>query len=224
MRYLLYGVFRNCDRPWPENLRGVGRQPVFLVEKDGLSAAVSKISDAELTPDVSGALAYEKVIGAIHRAGTVIPLRFGSVFESKLRVAGFLEEYREPYAELLEKLEGSAEMSIRILLKDPAAQPPPASGSGTGYLAAQRRRYAQLDGIAAEQERISWEIHRLLSGLFAKSKSEPSLVEGYRQLSLHFLVSRNSVIPFRKAFQRVAPCPPAKLFLSGPWPPHNFVS
>ncbi len=224
MKHLLYGVFRNGGRPWPKSLRGVGRQPVFLVEKDGLSAAVSKISDSGLTPDAPGALAYEKVIGTIHRAGTVIPMRFGSVFESKLRIAGFLEKHREHYAELLMELEGSAEMSIRILLKDAAPQPPPARRSGAGYVAAQRRRYAQLDGIAAEQERISREIQGLVSGLFAKSKSEPSLVDGHRQLTLHFLVSRNSVTPFRRAFRRVAPCPPAKLFLSGPWPPHNFVS
>jgi gas vesicle protein GvpL/GvpF len=224
MKYLLYGVFRNCDRPWPKTLRGVGRQAVFLIEKSGLSAAVSKIEDSELTADVSGALAYEKVLGSIHRTGTVIPMRFGSTFENKSQIAGFLEENRKHYAELLTELEGSTEMGVRILLQDVAPQRRSAQRSGAGYLAAQSRRYAQLDGIAAEQERISREIHRLLSGLFAKSKSEPSLVEGCRQLSLHFLISRNSVTPFRRAFRQVAPCPPAKLFLSGPWPLHNFVS
>ncbi len=224
MKFLLYGVFRNGDRRWPETLRGVGLQAVFLIEKNGLSAAVSKIEDSALTPNISGALAYERVLGSIHRTGTVIPMRFGSVFESKLQIAGFLEEHRKHYAELLTELEGSTEMGVRILLKDAAPQPPSAPRSGVGYLATQRRRYAQVDEIAAEQERISRRIRRLVSGLFLKSKSERSLVEGYRHLSLHFLVSRNSVKSFRTAFRRVELCPRAKLFLSGPWPPHNFVS
>jgi hypothetical protein len=224
MKYLLYGVFRHCDRPWSKTLRGVGREPVFLVEKNGLSAAVSKVEDSQLTANVSSARAYEKVIEFIHREGTLIPLRFGSAFESKSQIAGFLEDHRKHYTELLTELDGSAEMSVRILLKDAERLPASAARSGAAYLAAERRRFAELDGIAAEQERISREIHGLLSGLVAKSKSEPNVVEGYRQLSVYFLISRKSVNPFRKAFRRLEPCPPAKLFLSGPWPPHNFVS
>jgi hypothetical protein len=41
--------------------------------------------------------------------------------------------------------------------------------------------------------------------------------------SIYYLVPRDSVAEFRKAFQSMSLNNPAKLLLSGPWPPYNFM-
>ncbi|MDP2735690.1 MAG: GvpL/GvpF family gas vesicle protein, partial [bacterium] len=219
-----YCVFQNHGRRCPRILRGVGRRSVFLVQKNGLSAAASRISDADLSPDIPRVLAYESVIESIHRRGAVIPFRYGSVFEQESQIAELLEERDRHYAELLRELDGWVEMGVRVLSKSVERGQPLSSLAGVGYLAAQREHYVQADRFRLEQERISRQIHRLLAGHFARSKTETGLLGGNRLLSLHFLVHKNSIIPFRKAFQRMSRFTAVRVLSSGPWPPYNFVS
>ena len=224
MKYLLYCIFQNHTRRCPRILLGVGRRSVFLVEKNGLSAAVSRISDSDLSPDIPRVLAYESVIESIHRRGAVIPLRYGAVFEQELQIAELLEERSQHYAGLLRELEGRVEMGVRVFSTNAERGQPFRSRSGVAYLAAKRKHYAQADGIGVEQERISREIHRLLAGHFARSKTESGFLAGNPLLSLHFLVPKNSIAPFRRVFQRMSQFPAARVLSSGPWPPYNFVS
>ena len=224
MKYLLYCVFQNHGCQCRRRLQGVGRRSVFLVRKNGLSAAVSRISDSDLSPDIPRVLAYESVIESIHRRGAVIPLRYGSVFEQESQIAELLEERGQHYAKLLRELEGRVEMGVRVLSKSAERGQPFRSRSGVAYLAAKRKHYAQADWIGLEQERISREIHRLLAGHFARSKTESGFLAGNPLLSLHFLVPKNSITPFRKVLQRMSHFPAARVLASGPWPPYNFVS
>ena len=173
MKYLLYCVFQNHTRQCRRKLRGVGRRSVFLVRKNGLSAAVSRISDADLSPDIPRVLAYQSVIESIHRRGAVIPLRYGAVFEQELQIAELLEERGQHYAKLLRELEGWVEMGVRVFSTSAERGRPFPSLSGVAYLAAQREHYAQAERIRLEQERISRQIHRLLAGYFARSKTNP---------------------------------------------------
>jgi hypothetical protein len=43
-------------------------------------------------------------------------------------------------------------------------------------------------------------------------------------LSLYFLVPGSAVESFRQAFRHLSATEPARLLLSGPWPPYNFVT
>lgn len=233
MRYLLYCVFHSPRHQKPETLLGVAGQPVSLVASNGLSAAVSRTADSDLAPDNSRTLTYENVIESFHRDHTVIPMRYGCLFEEETQIIRLLEQYCEPYKALLKELEGSVEMGIRVLFQnvdrgnpqnspnaESSASPP---ATGTAYLTAQRDRYAEKDRMALHQGMISDEICGCLSGLFVRSKREFSLLAGSRLLSLCFLVPRSSVEAFRKAFRYISLNEPAKLLLSGPWPPYNFV-
>ena len=49
-----------------------------------------------------------------------------------------------------------------------------------------------------------------------------ALPEG-RLLSLHFLTARAAAGDFREGVRRMALPGEAKLLVSGPWPPYNFV-
>lgn len=224
MKYLLYCVFQNHGQGCRASLRGVGGRPVFVVQKNGLSAAVSRISDADLSPDIPRVLAYESVIESFYRRAAVIPLRYGSVFEQKSQIAGLLEERSRHYAELLRELEGRVEMGVRVLSKSAGRGRRFLPRSGVAYLAAKREHYAQTDRFRLEQERLSRRIHRLLAGHFARSKTEYGLVAGNCLLSLHFLVPKNSIAPFQRVLQRMSHFPTARVLSSGPWPPYNFVS
>ncbi len=229
--WLLYCVFRAeiTERDVPQGVEG---SPVMVVCSNGLGAAVSEISSSALSPTIQMLRAYQRVVEAIHRHHTVIPMRYGSTCETRGQALQLLKDRGEEYRALLDKLGDGIEMGIRVLL--PLAPRPTGSlgdavvggvsPSGRAYLAARRERYATENRAAPGQERLVEAIRTSLGGLFVHSRSESSSCYGGRLVSLYFLVPRNRVEPFRRAFRDLSMSDSAKLLLTGPWPPYNFVS
>jgi hypothetical protein len=228
--WLLYCVFQTkiaeVDVP-----QGVEGNPVMVVCSNGLGAAVSEISPSALSPTIRMLAAYERVVEAFHRHHAVIPMRYGSTCETRGQALQLLKDRGEEYRALLDKLGDCIEMGIRVLLP-PAPRRTGSPGdaavagvspSGRAYLAAQRERYATQNRAAAEQERLVEAIRTSLGGLFVHSRSESSSCYGGRLVSLYFLLPRNRVEPLRQAFRDLSVSDSAKLLLTGPWPPYNFV-
>ncbi len=100
---------------------------------------------------------------------------------------------------------------------------------GSDYLAAQRLRYAQNDGLTAARRASVEKVFAAFSGLFVKWKEEcstPGLGQSVPPaplFSLYFLVPAESVEAFCKRFHEINN-ERAGLLLTGPWAPYNFVS
>lgn len=261
MRYLLYCIFRDsvCVNSVADGGTGcqnsvvadIGGQPVFLVSNRGLSAALSEIVPLSKegtcsisAPEISQLLDFEKVVKSFHRDRTVIPMRYGCLFEEESQVLRLLEERRRHYVELLTQLEGCVEMGIRALIPDRGMQTPDGetsnpqtaiftpntSGTGREYLNARLAHYAREERFAEENSLLTERCRTAFAGLFVKCKSEyPSFQVGQSLisnplLSLYFLVPRKSIESFRQVFKQFCSKESAKLLLSGPWPPYNFVT
>ncbi|MBI3939345.1 MAG: GvpL/GvpF family gas vesicle protein [Acidobacteria bacterium] len=233
MQYLLYCIFENSRRRL-ESLHGVDDPRVFFVTGSHLTAAVSRLNSPALSLDVSHILAYEKVIASLHRERTVIPMRYGCLFEKEAQIVRLLGERHQEYGTLLRELEGCVEMGIRILPTEVLLTIPAPSlyssrlssdySSGKAYLARKRDRYAAMDQMSLQHARIVEKIRRTLAGLFVRSTSEFSSWGGSPAQSLCFLVTRNSVARFKKAFRHNYADDSTRLLLTGPWPPYNFVT
>lgn len=243
MSYLLYCIFRQREGLTPSPLYGVDDRPILLIEQGGLTAAISA-APADPAPDSSRAMAYARVIEALHRsslAAGVIPMRYGTHFAGEPQIIRFLTDHGREHAALLQEVEGCEEMGIRLLLPAPAppfVQPPPQQGevptapegpAGRAYLAARRARYAEAAKVTEEMQHWVECCRRSLSGLFVKSVDErravcdPQTQTPKALLSLYFLVPRACLPPFRRQFRKLHATVPAQLLLSGPWPPYNFV-
>lgn len=240
MSYLFYCIYRH---PRPELLKaqvGVGGQPVFQVVHRRLGAAISRVKRADLVPDLSKVRAYERVVQSCHRQGVVIPMRYGCVFEEESRVIHLLDEHGSQYEALLQELEGCVEMGLRVLLpsgsgaaltpggrEDTGPHPPTPGGAGPrpglAYLTARQAHYARQDRWTREYRQAADRCLEQFTGLYVRAKMEgPS--PRLPLLSLFFLVSERAVASFRQAFRHLAATESARLLLSGPWPPYNFVT
>jgi hypothetical protein len=242
MKYLLYCIFRSPDprgsKPYPE----ISGQPVFLLAHQNLGSLVSIIPDSETAPTISRVLAYGKVIDSIHRHRTVIPMRYGCLFNDESQIVQLLEKHSAEYRALLGELEGCVEMGIQVL--QPANGPvsarnPDSPGGGPAfrkanfdhgqvhrgcaYLNARKDYYAGKDRITLMETMTGGTIGDKLSGLFVKCRSELRLLAGKYLMSYYFLVPKCSVKLFQNAFQKLHSSGTAKMLLSGPWPPYNFV-
>ena len=63
-----------------------------------------------------------------------------------------------------------------------------------------------------------------LGGLAESTETDRCVRADQGFSSLYFLVKRGAVESFRQAFRRIERAESARLLLSGPWPPYNFVA
>jgi len=206
---------------------------VFVVAQNGLAAALSELAPRDLVPDITQAVAYERVVEAFYRHVTVIPVRYGCQFVDASEAIALLQQRHDEFEALLHELEDLGEMGIHILQEGPEAYPesdvwpaplnPLSCMSGTAYLAAKRERYLGSDQAALARRRSVEELCDSLAGLYVRRKVEFPDFTKSGLLSLYFLVSRSSVESFRGAARGLRANNSLKLLLSGPWPPYNFV-
>lgn len=218
MSYLLYCICRQgADEPC--------REPgIRAVTGHGLAAVVSEMEEPAAAPSVSSLLEYERIVAAIHARQTVIPLRYGCLMEDEEQIVRLLEDRRQEYEALLDRLEGMTEMGIRALW--PARSAPlrevPQS-PGAAYLASLRNRYHSPDALAAEESLLADRIAALLRRWFTGQRREISPSRQGRLLSLYFLTPKSRAGEFRRMAREISPPRGVKVLLSGPWPPYSFV-
>ena len=225
MKCLLHCVFRQSEEGLPEGCGG----EVFVVRGHGLAGAASPAGEGDAAPALSRLVAYQQVIEAFHASRAVIPMRYGCLLESEPAILRLLEEHRQEYETLLTQLEGMVEMGIRILWnrgqrpvpREPEAVP---STPGAAYLAMLRKRHPPGDGLEADEGRLSERIAGSLGGCHERLRAEAANAAEGRLLSLYFLTPRTSVADFRDRVRRMHLPKGTRLWLSGPWPPYNFVS
>ena len=244
MSCLFYCVCRQPGPELPGSLLGVGGRPVYQVANGGLSVALSQIGRADLDPDIPRVRAYEQVVLSYHRRGVVVPMRYGCVVEQESQAIQLLEEHGPKYEALLQELDGCVEMGLRVLLPSgpwaavipggPEASrevagpcpPDPAAAAdrlGLTYLTARKAHYASQDRWTTEYRQAAERCREQFTGLYVKCTTEaPS--PRLPLLSLYFLVPGSAVESFRQAFRQLTETEPARLLLSGPWPPYNFVT
>lgn len=223
---------------------GVDGQPVFLVSHNGLSAAISRINQSNITPEISCILAYQRVVESFHchpAVGGVIPMRYGCLFEEEPQIIRLLKERSRQYKALLKELEGCVEMGIRILISPTPLQGPANRKSqiadrrsqipnpGCAYLAARKAHYEQQEKFNKQAKEVIEQYRAAFNGLFLKCKTEFPSIDNPQSairnpvLSLYFLVRREHVERFQQVFREINVQESPKLLLSGPWPPYNFV-
>lgn len=230
MKHVVYCILRDVRDPVRSVLpAGVEGAPVFLVAEGGLAAACSVAPDACVTPTVPRATAFAWVVGALHAVTAVLPFRYGNFLDSSERVLNLLQAHREEFLQSLEEVEGCDEMGLRILLENrpgmECAQPAYAAPRGTGreFLEGRRAHYAAEECDEALAARAAAEARGALDGLAVKCREDRSSAADGRLLSLFFLVRRENVERFREAFEQLQQETSAKMLLTGPWPPYNFV-
>ena len=184
MKYLMYCIFHTPRHQKPEGPPGVDDLSVALVSNNGLTAAISGITQPNLLPDVSRILTYKRVIESFHRDRTVIPMRYGCMLNDKQQVCRLLEENSDQYGRLLGTIKGCVEMGIRILIADERLEiaelkknerqflfngdksrqsGPKPETSGRAYISARKTHYDREDQVDKEIETVLDHFHRAFS-------------------------------------------------------------
>lgn len=249
MNYLIYCICNAGRDQRRQVVSGIGEKPVStIVHRSGLGMAVSPIAAAKPGLNVADALIYRNVMETFFQNGPVVPFRFGCVMKDESQIKRYLDQSHKEYAALLKELDGCVEMGIRVLRENPDSGSPREMDAlvvrpladcldfagrtacpGHSYLTARKPYYARQEAISLGNSDLIERIRSAFAGLFVKYREESSCsAEGSPlflapMLSLYFLVPRPFLGDFRETFRQIGKKESAKLLLSGPWVPFNFV-
>jgi hypothetical protein len=190
------------------------------------------------------ARAHEAVLDSALAQSTIVPLRMCTIFESEAGLREMLERQREPLTDALTALDGRLEWAVKVLVDrdrlTDAARPESLEatdaapvGEGGAYLQRRRSERGLREAAARLAAETAQQIHARLQDWAIDARTRPpqnrelSGHEGEMVLNAAYLVERDRT---DELHQLVAELEEhhrelgARIELTGPWPPYNFVA
>jgi Gas vesicle synthesis protein GvpL/GvpF len=229
-----YGVVSAHDAP-PQR-RGVGDEPVERVVHGELAALTSRAPES-VRARRRDLLAHMDVVAAAFEAGPVLPLRFGTVFESEeTLVRDFLAPRERELTRLLREVEGQVELRITAHYRDEAllaevvrengrvAALREATRTGAGHPALVELGELVAAEVQARTARDSRALVERLRKHSVRYDVGEEQIE-YQLLRASFLVERKRLAAFEAELERFSTEQAGRVDvkLVGPLPPHSFV-
>jgi Gas vesicle synthesis protein GvpL/GvpF len=251
----VYAVTGDLDSAVLDDLEGISGARVREVHEGQLLAAASSV-DAGVFNEESlqrrladpgeleaMARAHHRVIGSVAEAGTVLPLRLGTVYREDSGVRAMLAERQPEFAATLGWLTGRAECGVKVWASraalaagsSRAESRRPGGGGGAAYLSRRRDELAERDQASRRTAETAMGIHEELSGLAVAGRQHqpqeaPVTDSGSTQerdvmvLNGAYLVAVAGLAEFAAgARAAVAGLAGFRLDVTGPWPPYSFA-
>jgi Gas vesicle synthesis protein GvpL/GvpF len=203
-------------------MTGIGGAQVFAFPSGEFSVIVSELPPSGL--ESRAALEHAQVIAECFRRGTVLPLRYGTVFESEEGVRQSLRVNRKTFMASVAQLRGKAEMRLKVMLQDVAAvHSDMPAGCGVAYLTSLHAKASAERERQSRARTVSQQVHRVFNPL-QEEVSCKKTPKGELLLDIAHLIDSESVSKYQNrlnAAQRQLPH--CQVVLTGPWPPYHFM-
>src|ERR671937_886379 len=204
-----------------EAAAGIGEADVSPVLSNGLAALTSALMNPHVRARRRELLAHSEVLAAALERGTVLPLSFGTVFESEEAVVrDFLVPRRDELRRLLRELEGRVELRVKAFYREEAI---------LAEIVRENPRIALGELVAAQlgarSRRDAEAILDRLRPLSLAVDVDEEPIE-HQVLRASFLVERKRVRAFDEAMDELARSQDGRIHFKyvGPLPPHRSVS
>ncbi len=228
MAIYLYCVLRATREP-PPSLLGIDGAPVRAIDVSRLGAWVSDAVAAPIVPSPGRAREHDRVVRAALESETPLPARFGQVVAGEDELRAALSERRDVLEAALKRVEGTVEMTVRMLVPVPSEPPEKAAVGGQGprsgrhYLEQVAALQREERNVLARSGLIRDRVHSAVRDL-VRAQSFAGAVAGSTLATLSHLVPRERVDAYRSALQTLREEDPAlAIMVSGPWAPYSFT-
>jgi Gas vesicle synthesis protein GvpL/GvpF len=234
----------------PRGLPGTGRVRV-LDAGDGLwlvvaDAPLARYGEAPLEARLRDlewvatcATAHEAVVESAARAGTTLPLKLFTLFNSDERALEHIRRMRPTIERVLGRVAGRQEWGVRVRLDEAKARRHRVAtarrattgvSTGTRFLVLKKeQQHAVREALARGRQDVEAAFESLAGVADDARRRPPDSVDGAARLVLDaaFLLAPARLARFKKAARATAARLARQgydLTLSGPWPPYNFVA
>lgn len=216
-------------RPFPiENLRGILGAQVFGYPSGEFAIIVSEYDREGQQLDQRAILDHARVVSECFRNTTVLPFRFGTVFETDEALRRAVRSNRKAFVDSVTKLRGKAEMHLKLLVKDGSLRDaltevalPDAPGGE--YLTKLREKAARQRERQTRARAISVQVHKLFNPLDEDICCK-KVDSGGLLIDIAHLIDNKAVEKYQNRYSTVSKhLKDIEVQISGPWPPYHFM-
>lgn len=170
---------------------------------------------------------HARVITDCFKLSTVLPFRFGTIFESDEALRQAVRTNKRAFSEGLLRLKGKAEMHLKLVVRDEAmaeallasTMPARVGGEYLSRLREQatrdRERQSKARALSVQANRL---FHPLQEEIVCKRVGEGMLID------IAHLIDAESIEKYQNrysaAMRQFKDC---QISLTGPWPPYHFM-
>jgi hypothetical protein len=179
------------------------------------------------------ALAHEAVVEYVARmqGAAVIPMKLFTMFSTEERAAAEMRRRKRALDRVFDRIAGCEEWGVRVLRREGGATPARVARprTGTAFLAARKQARDESTRVARAASEAADAAFASLSALARDGRRRTGDDAGTQAplLDAAFLVPSRTRARFHAAAARIAKDVQdsgARMTLTGPWPPYNFVS
>ncbi len=214
-------------RPFPiPGVHGIRGAEVLGYPSGEFAIVVSPyVPDGAL--DQQAVLDHARVVSECFRSGTVLPFRFGTVFDNDEALRRAVRANRKALLASVTRLRGKAEMHLKLVVRDESLREALSDAAlpntvGSEYLTRLREKAARERERQSKARAISVQVHKLFNPLdeevICKKDSDGLLID------IAHLIDSKTVEKYQNrcntATRQLKGC---EIVVSGPWPPYHFT-
>jgi Gas vesicle synthesis protein GvpL/GvpF len=206
----------------PPDVAGLRGARLHTLGEDGLCAIVSAHEQLQVRPTEEDLWAHERVVEALMDAGSVLPVRLGTVMADEAAVLQSLADRRRELEAALERVRGAVELGIRAAVTAAA----PDDGDSTGAAATDGPGTAYMRARLLRERRGSEAAARIHEPLAFLARASTVRVSAQKRplLRASYLVDRDRIDDFLARVEELDERGEATIVCTGPWPPYSFSS
>jgi Gas vesicle synthesis protein GvpL/GvpF len=211
-----------------EGIQGVNGNPILGYPSGEFAVIVSEYDRNSGELDQKSVLEHARVVSVCFRQGTVLPFRFGTVFDSDEALRQAVRANRRAFGQSVERLRGKAEMHIKLVVRDGSLRDAMTDTLlpdtvGREYLAQLRVKASRDRERQTKARALSVQVHKLFNPLEEEISCKKVDAEGML-IDIAHLIDSKSVEKYQNRYntatKQLKNC---EVAISGPWPPYHFL-
>src|SRR5215471_4666257 len=211
-----------------EGVQGVNGAPVLGYPSGEFAVVVSEYDRNVADLDEKAVLDHARVVSACFRSSTVLPFRFGTVFDSEEALRQAVRTNRRAFGQSVERLRGKSEMHLKLVVRDGSLKKAMADIElpdtvGGEYLSKLREKASRERERQTKARALSVQVHKLFNPL-EEEISCKRVAQNGMLIDIAHLIDSKSVEKYQNRYTSAAKqLKNCELAISGPWPPYHFL-
>ena len=210
-----------------EGIQGIDGASVLSYPSGEFAVVVSEY-EKKGDLDQKSILEHARVVSTCFRSATVLPFRFGTVFETDDALRHAVRANRKTFTLSVERLRGKSEMHLKLVVRADAGQSAvvdielPATVGGE-YLSKLREKAARDRERQTKARALSTQVHKLFNPLEEEVSCKKVDSNGML-IDIAHLIDSKSVLKYQNRYSTASKqLKNCELLISGPWPPYHFL-
>jgi hypothetical protein len=211
-----------------EGIQGVNGAAVLGYPSGEFTVIVSEYDRDGAQLGEKHVLEHARVVSVCFRSGTVLPFRFGTIFDTDEALRQAVRANRRTFGLSVARLRGKAEMHLKVLVRDGSlrtALPDVVLPDTVGgeYLVKLREKASKDRERQTKARALSVQVHKLFNPLEEEISCKRVDSNGML-IDIAHLIDSKSVEKYQNRYSSAAKqLKNCELLISGPWPPYHFL-